>query len=264
MEEALSSSDEFVSAKEERNTSKSSSVSCYQSASDCSCDWSRDVSPERPCMKDHKSLDSPSGTDTLEQLDMKPMEDFRDYVNLTPTTWTPPRLSSFPVADHNKYIDVPSIPSDRNDKLYLNTSSGHNSTIGGLSPNSSEDSGFGTGLRVWTPSEVRTTEKLDEPLVSKHVPYGARFRNSICYARSASCDSLFWIGSNSVHLFFYGSKLPSAKRRAKLTPIFTPKNIAAKFRQRQINILQRNLACLAFHWFVTWCSCDWHQTDNGQ
>jgi hypothetical protein len=191
MEEALSSSDEFVSAKEERNTSKSSSVSCYQSASDCSCDWSRDVSPERPCMKDHKSLDSPSGTDTLEQLDMKPMEDFRDYVNLTPTTWTPPRLSSFPVADHNKYIDVPSIPSDRNDKLFLNTSSGHNSTIGGLSPNSSEDSGFGTGLRVWTPSEVRTAEKLDEPLVSKHVPYGARFRNSICYARSASCDSLF-------------------------------------------------------------------------
>ena len=112
----------------------------------------------------------------LEQLDMKPMQDFRDYVNLAPTT---------------KYSPT---TVERSEKLYLNTS-GHspNSTIGGLSPNSSEDSGFGTTLRVWTPS----TEVQDTPLVSRHAPLAApavaqaRYRNSICYARSASCDSLF-------------------------------------------------------------------------
>lgn len=171
MEEALSSADEYASAKDQTASSKSpSSVSCYQSASDCSCDWSRDASPERLCLKGHNKMGA------LEQLDMKPMQDFRDYVNLAPTT---------------KYSPT---TVERSEKLYLNTS-GHspNSTIGGLSPNSSEDSGFGTTLRVWTPS----TEVQDTPLVSRHAPLAApavaqaRYRNSICYARSASCDSLF-------------------------------------------------------------------------
>ena len=180
MEEALSSGDEYISAKEDRNTSKSSSISCYQSASDCSFDWSRDVSPERPCQKLEKTVVTCS--EPLEQLDMKPMEDFRDYVNLNPS-WN---SSRGPVG---KDADVTLPPGERSDKLYLNTTNGQQSSICGLSPNSSEDSGFGTGLRIWNPSEVRTA-KLEDPIVSRNA-FGARYRNSICYARSASCDSLF-------------------------------------------------------------------------
>lgn len=57
MEEALSSADEYASAKDQTASSKSpSSVSCYQSASDCSCDWSRDASPERLCLKGHNKV----------------------------------------------------------------------------------------------------------------------------------------------------------------------------------------------------------------
>lgn len=158
------------SSPKDEDASKSS---CYQSASS-NCSWTS-LSPGRTMP-----------TKTLEQLDMKPMDDFRDYVNFTPT------------------------PS----KLFLQTctpssgvgSSTSGGSIGGLSPNSSEDSGFGTGLRVYNGSSklfvkpdeplagttgvdksATTTTKMDDSLL-----LGApRFRSSICYARSASCDSLF-------------------------------------------------------------------------
>lgn len=172
--------DEFSSPKDHQaDTSKSS---CYQSASsDCSWATSRDVSPVRP------------GKQTmLEQLDMKPMEDFRDYVNFTP-----------------------SIPS----KLFLQTSANSTSTasgstsggsIGGLSPNSS-DSGLGiANLRSTSKLFVSQSAVPNDNLSPKKVSYKPliktddvstsvdlfgggvpRFRSSICYARSASCDSLF-------------------------------------------------------------------------
>jgi hypothetical protein len=156
-----------------------SKLSCYQSASS-NCSWNS-LSPGRTVV-----------SKTLEQLDMKPMDDFRDYVNFTPT------------------------PS----KLFLQTctpssgvgSSTSGGSIGGLSPNSSEDSGFGTGLRVYNgggsgggsgklfvkPDEPAPTTGVDAGVgVDKPVNKmddllgGSRFRSSICYARSASCDSLF-------------------------------------------------------------------------
>ena len=150
-----------------------SKSSCYQSASS-NCSWTS-LSPGRTVI-------CPS-TKTLEQLDMKPMDDFRDYVNFTPT------------------------PS----KLFLQTctpasSSGVGSitsggSIGGLSPNSSEDSGFGTGLRIYNGSGTKLFVKPEEPEATSAASAGKlddslvlgapRFRNSICYARSASCDSLF-------------------------------------------------------------------------
>ena len=137
--------DVHLTSMESEDTSK---LSCYQSASsDCS--------------------ESPRRAKQVEQLDLKPMEDFRDYVNYTPS------------------------------KLYLHTSSSSGSSggsMGGLSPNTSEDSGFGTSLRVFNrrlfvkPEEspistnpLNKTVKLSEP----------KLRSSICYARSASCDSLF-------------------------------------------------------------------------
>lgn len=156
------------SSPKDEDTSKSS---CYQSASS-NCSWTS-LSPGRTAT-----------TKTLEQLDMKPMDDFRDYVNFTPT------------------------PS----KLFLQTctpssgvgSSTSGGSIGGLSPNSSEDSGFGTGLRVYNGSSklfVKPDEPVAGPTSSADKPaikmddsllLGApRFRSSICYARSASCDSLF-------------------------------------------------------------------------
>lgn len=153
------------SSPKDEDTSKSS---CYQSASS-NCSWTS-LSPGRTAT-----------TKTLEQLDMKPMDDFRDYVNFTPT------------------------PS----KLFLQTctpssgvgSSTSGGSIGGLSPNSSEDSGFGTGLRVYNGSS-KLFVKPDEPVagavdkpaikMDDSLLLGApRFRSSICYARSASCDSLF-------------------------------------------------------------------------
>ncbi|EFX70506.1 hypothetical protein DAPPUDRAFT_309414 [Daphnia pulex] len=156
-----------------------SKLSCYQSASS-NCSWNS-LSPGRTVV-----------SKTLEQLDMKPMDDFRDYVNFTPT------------------------PS----KLFLQTctpssgvgSSTSGGSIGGLSPNSSEDSGFGTGLRVYNGGSSGGSGKLfvkpDEPAATTGVDAGvgvgdkpvnkmddllggSRFRSSICYARSASCDSLF-------------------------------------------------------------------------
>ncbi len=165
------------SSPKDEDTSKSS---CYQSASS-NCSWTS-LSPGHVVP-----------TKTLEQLDMKPMDDFRDYVNFTPT------------------------PS----KLFLQTctpssgvgSSTSGGSIGGLSPNSSEDSGFGTGLRVYNgklfvkPDEpaAGATAVGPPPSVAEHQHnkpatstskmddlLGApRFRSSICYARSASCDSLF-------------------------------------------------------------------------
>ena len=162
--------DEFGSPKDHQgDTSKSS---CYQSASsDCSWATSRDVSPVRPGKQS-----------MIEQLDMKPMEDFRDYVNFTP-----------------------SIPS----KLFLQTSVNSTSTasgstsggsIGGLSPNSS-DSGVGNlkpTSKLFVSQSVTnencSTKKVSyKPLIkTDDVSIGVpRFRSSICYARSASCDSLF-------------------------------------------------------------------------
>ena len=188
-EEADRDANEFGSPKNRpEDTSKSS---CYQSASsDCSWATSRDVSPVRP--------GKPTGA-ILEQLDMKPMQDFRDYVNFTP-----------------------SMPS----KLFLQTSVGNSTStgstsggsIGGLSPNSS-DSGLGTSLRpnnklfvsqpvatndisssstkpdTSSSSKLMSSIKTDDTLL-----FGGgmapRYRSSIakhsiCYARSASCDSLF-------------------------------------------------------------------------
>ena len=160
------------SSPKDEDASKSS---CYQSASS-NCSWNS-LSPGRTVV-----------SKTLEQLDMKPMDDFRDYVNFTPT------------------------PS----KLFLQTctpssgvgSSTSGGSIGGLSPNSSEDSGFGTGLRVYNgsgssklfvkPDEPvattadATTTSVDKPINKMDdLLGGSRFRSSICYARSASCDSLF-------------------------------------------------------------------------
>ncbi|KAK4037026.1 hypothetical protein OUZ56_029070 [Daphnia magna] len=159
------------SSPKDEDASKSS---CYQSASS-NCSWNS-LSPGRNIV-----------SKTLEQLDMKPMDDFRDYVNFTPT------------------------PS----KLFLQTctpssgvgSSTSGGSIGGLSPNSSEDSGFGTGLRVYNGSgSSKLFVKPDEPIATNadtttsvdksmnkmdDLLGGSRFRSSICYARSASCDSLF-------------------------------------------------------------------------
>lgn len=154
------------SSPKDEDASKSS---CYQSASS-DCSWN-DLSPGRPA----------DASKALEQLDMKPMQDFRDYVNFTPTAT----------------------------KLYLHTctpsvgDSASAGSVGGLSPNSSEDSGFGTGLRSAArgklfvkPEEpvvpvsatlVNKTTKMDDTLLAGT----PRYRNSICYARSASCDSLF-------------------------------------------------------------------------
>ena len=161
MEEVASSVDEQTLKESPNNTSKSSSVSCYQSASDCSNEWSRDVSPERQAAP-------------VQQLDMKPMDDFRDYVNLAPTLWK----------------DQAVIPTNANQKLFLYTATciSNQSSASGLSPNSSEDSGFSTSVRMWTNPEVRKTgspEIVDDS-------FAPRYRNSIAYARSASCDSLFW------------------------------------------------------------------------
>lgn len=158
------------SSFKEEDTSK---ASCYPSASSDGSWPSREgFSPRRVNSK------------PLEQLDMKPMNDFRDYVNYTPSTG----------------------------KLFLHTSvtsssggSTSGGSIGGLSPNTSEDSGFGTGLRVFNANKSRLFVKPDEPvvpisatLVSKTLklnealwPGSPKFRSSICYARSASCDSLF-------------------------------------------------------------------------
>lgn len=135
----------------EEDTSKSS---CYQSASsECG--------------------ESPRRSKLVEQLDLKPMEDFRDYVNYTPA------------------------------KLFLQTSSSSGSSggsMGGLSPNTSEDSGFGTGLRVFNANKklFMKPEEHAVPasatLVNKTLKLSQgspKFRSSICYARSASCDSLF-------------------------------------------------------------------------
>ena len=160
MEEAASSGDEQTLKESPNNTSKSSSVSCYQSASDCSYEWSRDASPERQ-------------TVPVQQLDMKPMDDFRDYVNLAPTLWK----------------DPPATSSATNQKLFLYTAtcSSTQSSASGLSPNSSEDSGFATSVRLWANPEARkggSSEVVDDS-------FAPRCRNSIVYARSASCDSLF-------------------------------------------------------------------------
>ena len=151
----------------------SKSSSCYQSASSSNCSWN--------------SL-SPANTKTtaLEQLDMKPMDDFRDYVNFTPT---PSKL----------FLQTSCTPSSG---VGSSTSGG---SIGGLSPNSSEDSGFGTGLRVYNgasklfvkPDEQPTPTPSVEPATTTasmkmdELLGAPRFRSSICYARSASCDSLF-------------------------------------------------------------------------
>ena len=198
MEEAAESGDEQPLKEDRTNTSKSSSVSCYQSASDCSYDWSRDVSPERE-REGRPAVDDDAPQPAIQHLDMKPMDDFRDYVNLTPVA--PPSSSQ---------------PSE---KLFLytaNCTSNPLSSLSGLSPNSSEDSGFATRA-LWLPS----ADKVDASLLLKGnttcwllsmnyvllieyslfigslLPaagdsFGPRYRNSICYARSASCDSLFW------------------------------------------------------------------------
>jgi len=175
MEEAAESGDEQPLKEDRTNTSKSSSVSCYQSASDCSYDWSRDVSPERE-REGRPAVDDDAPQPAIQHLDMKPMDDFRDYVNLTPVA--PPSSSQ---------------PSE---KLFLytaNCTSNPLSSLSGLSPNSSEDSGFATRA-LWLPS----ADKVDASLLLKGslLPaagdsFGPRYRNSICYARSASCDSLF-------------------------------------------------------------------------
>lgn len=162
---------EIISQESSPKDEDASKSSCYQSASS-DCSWN-DLSPGR----------ATDASKTLEQLDMKPMQDFRDYVNFTPTTT----------------------------KLYLHTStpsvgdSASGGSIGGLSPNSSEDSGFGTALRTGTTPRSKLFVKPEEPIVpisatlvnkttkmdDSLLATTPRFRSSICYARSASCDSLF-------------------------------------------------------------------------
>lgn len=165
------------SSPKDEDASKSS---CYQSASS-NCSWNS-LSPGRTVV-----------SKTLEQLDMKPMDDFRDYVNFTPTP--------------SKLFLQTCTPSSG---VGSSTSGGSiGGSIGGLSPNSSEDSGFGTGLRVYNGSgSSKLFVKPDEPVATTadatsgvdnkpinkmdDLMGGSRFRSSICYARSASCDSLFW------------------------------------------------------------------------
>ena len=67
----------------------SSKSSCYQSAeSDCSFTHPRDdYALLSPIISSKAEVYRPPGFDkVIEQLDMKPMNDFRDYVNFTPST----------------------------------------------------------------------------------------------------------------------------------------------------------------------------------
>ena len=155
---------------------RNSNPSCYQSASsDCS------FSPSSSGMSPPSSASK-----LLEQLDMKPMQDFRDYVNFTPSSMTNSAAGSRKLFVHAHSSSTGSSSAE--------------SSGGGLSPgNSSEDSGF---VRLTRPvsSGIAAKQKL---LINKSATAAEdsssaglttaapRFRSSICYARSASCDSLF-------------------------------------------------------------------------